>query len=341
MEAMTVPTPKVIVLYAKKDITADISPSLIEVSYCDAMDGESDSVELVIEDIERKWQDAWYPKHGDQINLQIGYADTSLLPCGDFEVDEIELQGPPDVIRIKALAAGVTRSVRTRNGRAYEDTTLADIAATIAKRNKMVLASKIEKIKIKRITQVYETDLAFLKRVAQAYGYSFSVRGNKLSFFKRTDLKAATATMTVRRTDVSSFRFSDKVHGIVASTTVSYHDPRAKITRKRKVKDPAAKTNQHSVDEQKINVRAEDDTQARIKADAALDRTNEDQTGASLTMPGNIKVMAGINLTLEDFGRMNGKYTITQSRHRFSRGSGYTSEIELKRVREIAQGAKK
>lgn len=341
MEALNIPTPKVIVLYAQKDITADITLSLIEVTYTDYMEGESDSVELVLEDVDRKWQNAWYPQHGDQINLQIGYIGAALLPCGDFEVDEVELDGPPDVVRIKALAAGVKRSVRTRNGRAYEATTLADIAATIAKRNQMKLVGIIEHVKIGRITQVYETDLTFLKRIAEEYGYSFSVRANQLVFFKRTELKSASATLTLNRSDVSSFRFRDKVHGIVSSATVSYHDPRAKITRKRKTQDVSAKTNRHSADEAKVNVRAEDDAQARIKADALLDRANEDQTGASLMMPGIVKAMAGVNVVLTDFGRMDGKYTVTQSRHRFSRAAGYTTEIELKRVRAPAQGAKK
>lgn len=339
MEAMKVPAPKVVVTYEGKDITASITPSLIEVNYIDFIEGESDSVELVLEDVDRRWQNAWYPKHGDQVNVQIGYEDAPLLPCGDFEIDEVELDGPPDVVRIKALAAGVKRSVRTRNGRAYEDTTLADIAATIARRNKMQLTGKIEQIKISRVTQVYETDLTFLKRVSEEYGYSFSVRGSKLGFFKRSALKEAKPTLTIDRTDVSSYRFRDKVHGVATSATVSYHDPRAKRTRKSKTKDVEAKTNQRSADELKINVRAENDQQAHLKADAALDRANEDQTGASLTMFGNVRLMAGVNLQLTGFGRMDGKYTITQSRHRFSRGTGYGTEVELKRVRDPAQGA--
>jgi phage protein D len=273
------------------------------------------------------------------VSVQIGYEDAPLLPCGEFEIDEVELDGPPDVVRIKALAAGVKRSVRTRNGRAYEDTTLADIAATIARRNKMQLTGKIEQIKISRVTQVYETDLTFLKRVSEEYGYSFSVRGSKLCFFKRADLKEAKPTMLIDRTDVSSYRFRDKVHGVVASATVSYHDPHAKRTRQRKVQDADAKTNLRSADELKINVRAENEQQARLKADAALDRANEDQTGASLTLFGNVKLMAGVNVQLTGFGRMDGKYTITQSRHRFARGSGYTTELELKRVRDVTQGA--
>ena len=336
---MKVPSPRLVVTYNGRDITVDISPMLTELTYTDYIEGESDTLELALENADGLWLDAWYPQHGDKVNAQIGYAEGAMLPCGDFEIDEVELDGPPDVIRIKALAAGVKRSVRTRNGRAYEATTLRDIAATIARRNKLKLEGKIEAIKIARVTQVFETDLTFLKRVSSEYGYSFSVRGNALCFFKRTDLKAEKAAVVLTRTDVTRYRFRDKVHGVALSATVSYHDPRAKRTRRAQALDAQAKTNRRGVDELKLNIRAETDEQAKVKAEAALDRANEDQTGASLTLPGTVKLVSGVNATLQSFGQMDGKYTVTQSRHRFSRSGGYGTEIELKRVRDPAQGA--
>ena len=339
METLKVSAPQVLVVYENKDISAHISPVLIDLAYVDFMEGESDSVNLTLEDAERRWQDAWYPQHGDVVDVKIGLVGEPLLPCGKFEVDEIEFDGPPDVIRIKALAAGVKRSVRTRNGRAYENTTLGDVAKTVAQRNKLKLTGTIEPVKIARVTQVYETDLTFLKRVAESYGYSFSVRGDKLCFVKRAELKAAAPTLVIRRQDVTTYHFRDKVHGVVTAATVSYHDPRTKKVKKAMVKDTQANGNQHSSDELKLNVRAENEQQARLKADAALDRANEDQTGGTLTMPGQVKLMAGVTVTLEDFGKMNGKYVVTQARHRVSRNSGYSTEVDVKRVRDPKQGA--
>lgn len=337
----TIPEPKVIVIYERRDITTVISPALIEISYTDFMEGESDSVELTLEDADRRWQNAWYPQHGDMVSVQLGYASGPLLPCGDFEVDEVELEGPPDTIRIKALAAGVKRSVRTYNGRSYENTTLADIARTVAQRNKLKLSGTIETVKIARVTQVYETDLTFLKRVAESYGYSFSVRGEKLSFFKRAELKKAKPTLTIRRQDVTSFRFRDKVHGVVVAATVAYHDPKTKKTKKATAKDKEAKRNARSADELKRNVRAENEQQAQLKADAALDLANEDQTGGSITLPGEVRLMSGVNVLLVGFGKLDGKYTVTQARHRVARSSGYSTEVDLKRVRDPEQGAEK
>lgn len=331
-----VPAPMLVVKYQGKDISSDIAPYLLQCDYVDFLEGESDSLDLSLEDVDHRWINDWYPNHGDSISLMIGYANEPLLPCGDFEVDEVELEGGRgvgDVVRIKALAAGVKKAVRTRNGKAYDNTTLAGIAAIIAKKQKLTLQGKIEHIEIGRITQVYETDLSFLHRVAQEYGYSFSIRGTKLCFFKRSELKDAAPTLIIDRADVVRYRFRDKVKGVVTSATVNYHDPKKKSHRKHTSKDSTAKTNRTSGDELKLNVRAENAQQAKLKADAALDRHNEDQTSAELTMYGNVKLVSGVNVELTGFGKMNGKYTIYKAPHSFSRSGGYPTTIELKRVR--------
>lgn len=336
MEALKAPQPVVLVTYAGINITKDISEALLSVIYTDSIEGESDTIELVLEDVQGRWQGAWYPDHGDQLNVRLGYVDEALLGCGDFDVDEVQLSGPPDEVHMKGLAAGVQRSLRTRQGRAYEQTTLVDVAATIARRNKLKLVGNIEAVKLDRVNQIYETDLVFLSRLAQEYGYTFSVRGNQLVFMKRAQLKAAEPVVTLRREDVSRFNFRDKILEIAPSATVVYHDARVKRLNKSTVKDVSDNKNRQGTDELKLNIRAENDQQARVKAQAALEGANDDQTGASLTVFGNVRLVAGVNITLTDFGHMNGKYTITQARHSVSRAQGYTTEIECKRVRKGA-----
>lgn len=336
---LRLPTPQVVLHYAGRDVSAQVAPCLLEFSYTDYLQGQSDGLDVTMEDTQQRWQSAWYPQHGDVLQAQVGYAGAPLLPCGTFEVDEVQLQGPPDVVRIRALAAGVKRSVRTRNGRAYEDTTLADVARAVAQRNRLQLRGTIEPIPIARVTQVFETDLAFLLRVAQSYGYAFSVRGNQLCFFRRAQLKAAEAVLVIHRQDVVRYDFCDKVRGVAAAAVLAYHDPAACQVQQALVQDVQAQGNQHGSDILKINDRAENAQQARIKAEAALDRANEDQTGATLDLPGQPRLVAGVNVRLHGFGRMDGKYTVTQARHAVQRGTGYTTQVQLKRVRDPAQGA--
>lgn len=337
-----VPDPKLVVLYQQKDITSAIEPSLISLDYIDQIGGASDSVEISLEDTDQRWQNEWYPTFGDQLTVSIGYAGQPLLPCGTFEIDEIDLEGPPDVVRIKALGAGVKHAVRSRRGRAYENTTLAAIAATVAQHSKLKLMGKIAPISITRVTQAFETDLAFLHRVAREYGYDFSVRGTTMTFYRRSDLKSSAPILTIDRTDVTHYHFHDKVHEIYVASTVSYHNAKKKAVHRKRVADPSSKLSMYdhySVDELNINVRAENDTQANLKAQAALERANDDQTEMTLEVDGNQKLAAGMNVGITGFGKLNGKYTITQSKHRFSREDGYKTEVETKRVREAADGA--
>lgn len=326
-------TPTLVVTYQNKNITADISQFLLDATYTDVLEGESDSLEISLSDTEGRWLNAWYPTHGDSISLKIGYQNAPLLACGDFEIDEISLDGAPDVVKIKALAAGVTRAVRTHKGKAYEHTNLRDIAATVAKHNKLKLLGTIEPIAITRVTQVFETDLTFLKRLAAEYGYSFSMRGANLTFFKRAALKAEATILSLARTDLATYSFRDKVHGVVAAASVNYHDPHKKLTRIVVAQDGKTTSNKTSADTLKLNIKAENDVQAKHKATAALDRANEEQTVANFSLMGNVKLVAGINVAITSFGKMDGKYQVIKSTHTFSRGNGYSTDIELKRVR--------
>ena len=118
------------------------------ISYTDYLSELSGEVEIVIEDHNRRWQAAWYPTLGDQVSLAIGYRDEGLLPCGDFQIDQLELTGPPDTFTTRCLAAFITPAIRTLNSRGYEDQTLLGIARTIAEKYGLEVMSALDVIDI-------------------------------------------------------------------------------------------------------------------------------------------------------------------------------------------------
>ena len=333
METLTVPVPTFVLTYNKRDITADLTPFKLSVSYTDNLDGdESDSIELSLEDTDGRWWDAWYPVMGDQINLKIGYEGQPLVNCGDFEIDEIEIDGPPSQVRIRALAASVMKDLRTHQGKAYEDTTLAGIAQAVATRHKLTVVGEIEPIPITRVTQLHEEDLKFLKRVAREYGYAFNVRGDKLTFYRLDKLRAASSIQVIKVGDLSKYGFRDKVKGTPKKATVAYHDPKKKAVVAYDVDSNGQVVSKPSGDSLKLNTRAESPEQAQAKAKAAINHANDEATTATLNLWGNPKLVAGINVELEGFGKLSGRYQVAKSRHDLSRGSGYTTEIEVRRV---------
>ncbi len=233
------------------------------------------------------------------------------------------------MIVIRAISAGVKTPLRTPEAKAYDGLTLMQLAQRIARRRKLKLVGKIEHINLQRMTQIHEHDLAFLRRVADEYGYSFTVKGEKLVFFNRGKLYEAEAIFTLRRTDLTSYRMRDKIMGVPRSAVVSSHDPKTKKLNHYKVENTGRRT---SADVIKLNYRAESEQQAKAKAQAALVKANSEATTLSLTLFGNPKAVAGISFRLEDMGKFGGLWHIVESRHEISRGSGYVTMIEAKRV---------
>lgn len=135
---MFVTRPKITVKYDNVDITADISDSLVSLTYKDKITGETDDLDIAVEDADEKWQNDWYPKKGSKVSVSIGY-DDNLVECGTFQVDESELSGPPDVVNIRAIAAYVTKAMRTRNTKSNEAITLKQLAQDICKKHELKL----------------------------------------------------------------------------------------------------------------------------------------------------------------------------------------------------------
>lgn len=341
-----VPHPVFVLSYEQKNITSDITPYVRSVTYTDYLSGQSDGLEVELEDADGRWVRHWYPGKGDTLSLKIGYEAAPLLPCGAFEIDEIEFAQPPATVSIRGLATGVKKSVRTRVGRAYENTTLAAIAQRIAKRNKLTLTGKIRDIRIDRVTQYQERDVEFLTRLAREYGYAFKIVGGKLVFTELANLRDGTAVATLRATDLISIRLRDKIKDVYQQAKVKYHNPKTKKLVVYGVKNDgqvaevghttAATKKQSgsaaSGDTLKLSTRSGSKAAAQAKAQAALDEANLQQTAGNLTLPGNPKLVAGTTFALADCGKLSGKYLVESARHHIDRGGGYTTELEVKRV---------
>ncbi|WP_237172158.1 phage late control D family protein [Pandoraea norimbergensis] len=339
-----VPHPVFVLTYEQKNITNDITPYVRSVTCTDYLDGQSDELSVELEDADGRWIEQWYPGKGDALSLKIGYSDEPLLPCGTFEIDEIEFGHPPATVTIRALATGVKKSVRTRAGRAYEGTTLAAIAQRIAKRNKLTLVGKIRDIRIDRVTQYQERDVEFLTRLAREFGYAFKIVSTKLVFTELADLRETNAVLTITKGDLQSIRLRDKIKEVYQAAKGKYHDPKTKRLVVYGVKgDNVAEVGQTTVSTKKRSGQsASGDTlkfsargskaALQTKTQAALDAANLQQTAGNITLHGNPKLVAGTTVELANCGKLSGKYLVESAHHRLERGAGYTTELEIKRV---------
>ena len=316
--------------YSGVDLTADISRMVVAITYGDYLSGLASEAEIEVEDRDRRWQGPWYPALGDQLSLAIGYAGEKLLPCGDFEVDEIELSGPPDTLRLRCLSAYITPALRTRNSIGYENQSLMQIAATVAGKYGLTVVEAPSNPGpiFERVTQNQESDLAFLKRIANENGYDFTVRGSQLIFYTRSALEAAAPVYTIDRTQTIEFSFINRTRLIYQGAEVSYLNPYLKEL----VSQSASASGVPTGDRLKLVARCENGQQAALKAGAALHLHNMLYLRVAATLPGTTVLVAGNVVSLTGFGAMDGAYLIEAARHRLERRLGYQTAIEARRV---------
>lgn len=333
-----VPHPVFVLSYGQKDITSDITPYVLSVTYTDYLSGQSDEIEVVLEDSDGRWSHAWYPGKGDTLSLKIGYEREPLLPCGAFEIDEVEMDESPATVTIRALSTGIKKPVRTNGSRAYESTTLAAIAGRVAKRNHLTLTGRIRDIRIDRVTQYQERDVEFLTRLGREYGYAFKIVGTKLVFTELANLRDGTAVTTIKKADRLRLNLRDKIKAIYHEAKAKYHDPKTKKLVSYTLKNDQITAMPASSDTLRVTSRAGSKAGVESKARAALENTNLQQTSGSVTVIGNPKLVAGNTFDLAECGRFAGKYLSESARHRLDRSGGYTTELEIKRVAPPQRG---
>jgi phage protein D len=315
------------------NITADLSQMVLAIRYVDQLDGASGELEVELEDSAKRWQGPWYPALGDIVSLQIGYSGEALLYCGEFQIDELELDGPPDVIRLRCLAASITPAMRTANTAAYENMGVVEIAGLIAAKYglAMVTASSESEsdVMFARVTQRRQTDLEFLKRLAREHNFNFTVRGGQLVFYARPVLESVPAVVTITRSDVFLFAFRNRARRIYEGAEISYFDPDTKrlITQSVSAEPPVP-----TGDTLKIVARCENAAQALVKAEAALHLHNMVFVDASLLGPGNTVLVAGNNVQLSGWGALDGTYLIEMALHHLARATGYSTSIAARRI---------
>jgi phage protein D len=313
--------------YAGVNISARISPYVLSVTYTDNLAGEADDLEVVIENKDGRWMNGWMPEKGDLLQPTLGYRDEHpRLDAGEFQIDEVEFNGPPDTVSIRAIAAAVKATLRTSRSAGYENTTLRKIAAKVAARHGLTMVGTVPEIAIRRVTQKKETDLAFLKRLGEKWGHVFSIRGKQLIWHDQDALDKAPPVVTITRKGLAgSYTLRTKSARVYKECKVTYWN--AKL--KKDVTHTFTATGTTSGDTLHLVERCESKGQAEKMAKAALRKVNGRQKEGTLSLYGNPRLRAGMNVTLQGFGVFDDTYQVVKAIHRIERGGGYTTSINI------------
>lgn len=324
---------KVDIFYNGKNITSHINPYISSMTYTDVASGSSDTLSLQLFDREKKWMGGWLPSKNDTIEASIILYnwDTpntkKVLKCGTFTIDDLSFSGRPLVAKIEAAAIPQSQSFNvTKRTKTWEKVGIKEIAKTIAERSKLTLYFDADDVFVAKIEQNKEEDCKFLYSLCETYGLAMKVYNKKLIIYdeEKYEKKSAIATIKENDSEVIDWRYITTLTGTYTGARVSYSDPETDKTEVVKIG-----SGNRILD---VNVTASSKADAEKKGKAKLRAENKKATTMSISLFGNFKIIAGSCVKLEEFRQLNGKYFVTQVKHRVDASERTTSDLELRLI---------
>ena len=340
-----------------RDVTESLIPDLLSFTYDDKETNEADEISIVLKDPTGKWAATWKPDAGEVVGASIvmGTVSTNIrnIYCGRFYVDTMRTSGSPRTFEMRAVSIPLNKPIRRKlKSRAWEKTTLKAIAQKIANEAKIkLLFDSAENPALDRQDQKRESDLKFLSRLCEDAGLSIKVTDEQIVIFDQAsyEKKAPIKTLVLGESDIMSWDFEIQQGDTYKSCTVTYRDPKQKSassaggfylseSERKKAANPAVMTYTYddpdageNGQEFTIKKRATSIEEAKRLAKAKLRELNARHITGSMTVVGDVSLLAGVVIACKGFGSFDGNFIISQATHSMTT-SGYTTSISLRRV---------
>ncbi len=317
-------TPLFRILANSQDITATIANRFLSLTVSDRAGLHTDTVEIRLDDRDGAIE---LPNKGAKLNVSIGHKEQGLVQMGLYIADEIELDGPPDTLIIRAKAANMRSALKEHKTRAWDATSLGDLVATIAAEHQLEprVGEFLSTINIPHLDQTEESDLHLLTRLARQYDAVAKPAGGFLLFVPRGEARSATGkaipTVPISRNQTSNHRVTMADRGKYPAVLAHWHNTAT-----------GTRTPVH-VGEGKpvyaLRHNYPDADTARAAAQGKLDALSRGLATASLTLKhGNPRLAAEARLLLSEFRPgVDGEWIATQVDHEIS-DSGYSTRVE-------------
>jgi phage protein D len=319
-------TPAFKIIAAGIDITGKIANRLLSLVIVDEAGFKSDTLEIIIDD---RGQQIALPPDGAPIAVAIGYEETAILPMGVFTVTEIDADGPPDKITIRANAVNLGGSIKEQKTRDWDNKTIEEIVTLIASEHDLEakIAEALKPFKYEHLDQTDESDIHFLTRIAKDHDALASVKGQTLLFMGRGEGRTVSGLpllpFPISKTGKMKWKYSRGARQRFGSVEAVWHNQatgqkESVVAGERK---PAKKLRHvHST-------KAEAESAAKAKLDElgrGLDTLRVDMPGEPILAAEGQILATGFRLEVA------GLWSITRVRHAIG-SRGFTTSIETEK----------
>lgn len=352
------------------DITASMKPYLLSVEYMDNADGETDDLQIRLQDRDELWAESWLADMIDAAALPVSKSvsftydttkkknedkteepresnfrmqalivqrnwaypgEVSVLDCGEFFLDEVTGNGPPNVITLKGSSAPYRASLRqTQVSQRWQNIYLSGIAQIIADRAKLRLMNLLTNDPwIDISNQEKESDAQYLARLCRRFDVSLKFTSNAIVLYAG-DVQTDAAPLDMVKSDLTGYDFTvGKAQQEYDSCRVSYVRPNGQTFSGMAYKsdyDPDRDENLHL----ELSLKCSNDAEARQLAAYQLDRHNRYAMTATISMAGNQRVVGGVDVRLTGFGLWSGLWAVSSAKHVVTATGGYTTQADLR-----------
>lgn len=324
------------VSYNGKNLTKKLKGYIEEFSYTDVASGECDSIEMTLNNRDRRFMNKNKPYKGDKISASISIhnwqknGQTKSCKCGRFVLDDLSFTEPPLTCNIGAVSMPVKGEFKSRKRtKTYKNVTLREIAKTIANRAGIALHYSADRIHIKEIEQSKTSDSEFLQSLCEEYGLGLKIYRGKIVIFDEEDYEKKAPACTLRRKkDIVTWTWNTTLQGTYTGAKVTYTDSddnkthHVTVGKKGRLLD--------------VNVTAFSKKDAGLKAKAKLANENKKQTTMTLTIFPNPKIIATSTIRISGLYKLSGKYYVDKVTHTVNRSGGYLMMLEVHKVKSRA-----
>lgn len=329
-----------------KDVNTSLADYLESFSYDDVASGASDTIALTVYNENMKWMKAWLPKKGDRITAKIKFTDWNQegdnrnLDCGDFLLDSMKMSGGPLTADLEGISLPTDSSIKTTNRtKTWKNTTIKQIGAEIAKKYGLKYTYDGPNHAIESLEQTDRSDSDFLYELAKKYGLGMKIYKTKIILYGKNEYEAKSSVLTLHRSDFigDDWEWTDTLEHTYTGGRCSYksNNSKKKSSTDKEISiyvgsgENAAGARTLKVSEQAAN---ESDAIAIIQA--AVNNANEKACTLTGTVWANPKLVAGIVITLEGFGKADTKYFVDEVKTKVDPRSGTTQSITLHKIQK-------
>ncbi|WP_455048786.1 phage late control D family protein [Mitsuokella sp.] len=332
-----------------KDISEDLSKYFLSLSFTDNLSDTVDDITITLEDKAQLWLEEWFPEAGAKLDITIHtYNWINLvegehtLALGQYEIDEIENEGFPSTVQIKAVSALGNSGLRgVKKNRTWENISVWKCASDICKENNLKLFWDCdENPNLDHVEQASQSDLEFLEKICKDNGKNLKVMIDKIVIFdddkyeqkdaiffclKPGAYGTASSENELLLNGITGYKLKAKTRDVYWKCQVHYQ----------KTKDKTVIDGEFIAPDKTsglvLTVNKQVDTQADAErlAKKSLREKNKEEFTGSFSLLGNFYIMSGLTIEMKGFGKFDGKYIITKAEH--SVGAAYTTSIDVRK----------